>query len=69
MLAGLCSASFRFAVEDCLDAAFAVFMEDLHRTMYSPQAKKAAAGAAFVSNSSSQDLQETGQNPNQEVGQ
>jgi len=28
------SASFKLALEDCLDATFRVFLEDLHRTMF-----------------------------------
>jgi hypothetical protein len=28
------SPSFKLAVEDCLDATFRVFLEDLHRTVY-----------------------------------
>lgn len=67
-----CSPSFRFAVEDCIDAAFGVFMEDLHHTMYSTHAQAVAAATAAAKASDKTpppQLQEEGQDEAQETGQ
>lgn len=43
------SASFKLAVEDCLDASFRVFLEDLYSSLYAASAAAAAAAAASAS--------------------